>query len=382
MKRTPACIHTPARLLLAALLLILLGSFPVAAQTDLDLDNPLPNWIDHEREVDDRGPALFYSAVTPPPENFRIPAEYEPVKAIVMGWSGYTSMLKDIARVAATDGDAEVWAVRGPSSISGVPAEKYVRMNFRLNTVWSRDYGPFGVIQGTPAKPTSLGIVDAVYRHYSYRRYDDQVPTRIAENRNVDSYAMDLILDGGNLMVDSTGNLFMTKRTYLWNRSKSKEEVDQMLKDYYRVHTVHAIDYAGYPGSPADGTGHIDMFVKLLDDNTVMITRTDDEPFKTACEKAVKFFSSRTAPNGEAYRIIRVKGWEGGSTWYTYTNSLIVNNVVIMPAYSSYEHDNIQAAEAYILGMPGVTVKMVNSDSSIHAGGSIHCVTQQVPVNN
>jgi len=35
-----------------------------------------------------------------------------------------------------------------------------------------------------------------------------------------------------------------------------------------------------------------------------------------------------------------------------------------------------------MLGLPEVTVKMVNSDSSIHAGGSIHCVTQQVPANN
>ncbi|MDP7423075.1 MAG: agmatine deiminase family protein, partial [bacterium] len=275
------------------LLLILGLTCPVIAQ-QLDLENPLPNWIDRDREVDDREPAVFGSAVSAPAEGFRIPAEYEQVRAVVMGWAGYTSMLKQIARVAAVDGKAEVWVVRGPSSLPGVSAEQYTRIRCDLNTVWMRDYGPFGLNEATG----TLGIIDTIYRHYSYRRYDDQVPTRVAEQKGVDSFSMDLILDGGNLMVDSAGNLFMTKRTYLWNRGKSQEEVDRLLKEYYKVHTVHAIDYAGYPGSPADGTGHIDMFVKLLNDSTVMIAATEDEPFKSACEKAVEYFSSLQAPGG------------------------------------------------------------------------------------
>ena len=50
-------------------------------------------------------------------------------------------------------------------------------------------------------------------------------------------------------------------------------------------------------GSPEDGTGHIDMFVKLLDDSTVLITETSDFPYKKTCEKAVKYFQSIKAPN-------------------------------------------------------------------------------------
>lgn len=50
-----------------------------------------------------------------------------------------------------------------------------------------------------------------------------------------------------------------------------------------------------------------------------------------------------------------------------------------MPSYSGHDKDNADAEKAYKEGMPGVTAVPVNSDESITAGGSIHCVTQTIP---
>ncbi|OGR70270.1 MAG: hypothetical protein A2089_04655 [Elusimicrobia bacterium GWD2_63_28] len=349
--------------------LLLLCTFTSGAFA-LDLNKPLPNWIDHSREkADGRAPIMAPTMRGVTPSDFRMPAEYEPVGAVAIGWAAYTPMLTSIAKAVTGAANAQLWAVGGPSSIAGVPAAKYTKIPAPLDTVWMRDYGPFGVSGGKP------GIVDSIYRHYQYRRNDDAVPNVLGKAKGIGVYGMPIIMDGGNLMVDSQGTLFHTNRTYLWNSSMSREQVDTHLKNYLKVKKIVTFDYAGYPGEPADGTGHIDMYVKLLNDNTVLLAVTADEPFKTACDKAMSWFKANKAPNGQPYKILTVKAW-ATDAWYTYTNSLVVNNVAIIPSYSvSTEEGNAKAAYE----SAGYTVVPVPSDDSIVAGGSIHCVTQTIP---
>lgn len=349
--------------------LLLLGTFTSGAFA-LDLNKPLPNWIDHSREkADGRAPIMAPTMRGVTPSDFRMPAEYEPVGAVAIGWAAYTPMLSSIAKAVTGAANAQLWAVGGPASIAGVPAAKYTKIPAPLDTVWMRDYGPFGVAGGKP------GIVDSIYRHYQYRRNDDAVPGVLGKAKGIGVYGMPIIMDGGNLMVDSQGTLFHTNRTYIWNSNMSRDQVDTHLKNYLKVKKIVTFDYAGYPGEPGDGTGHIDMFVKLLNDNTVLLAVTEDEPFKTACDKAMAWFKANKAPNGQAYKIITVKAW-ATDAWYTYTNSLVVNNVAIIPSYSvSTEEANAKAAYE----QAGYTVVPVPSDDSIVAGGSIHCVTQTIP---
>ena len=340
----------------------------------LDLQTPLPNWIDHSREQINKSQPVAPPRAAPPAD-FRIPAEYEPVGAVVMGWAGYTDMLASIAKAAAGPGKAQVWAVGGPSSLPGVPAGSYSQVNASIDTVWVRDYGPYGI----SSKQTKVGIVDAIYRHYQYRRNDDALPVNLGKAKKIEVFGMQLILDGGNVMVDTAGNLFMTKRTYIWNSGMTPDQVDAALKANFKVKNVYTFEYAGYPGEPADGTGHIDMFMKLLNDHTVLFSTADAEPFKSNTVKAMAFFKGKTAPDGQPYKIITVKGWSDYGTWYTYTNSLIVNKVAILPSYSGHPNEEAAAKAAYEAGIPGVTVVPVPSDESIGAGGSIHCVTQTIP---
>lgn len=344
----------------------------VSESFGLDLNNPLPNWVDssREKEQDIRAIRGVPAAVTP--SDFRIPAEYEPVGAVVLGWAGYSSMLTGIAKAASAAG-AQVWAIGGPSSIG---VANYFSVPLRIDTVWVRDYGPFGI----SSKSNTPGIVDAIYRHYQYRVHDDAIPQQLGRAKGINVYGMNIILDGGNLMVDSYGNLFMTNRTYLWNRHLSREQVDSALKTALRVKNIIVFDYAGYPNEPEDGTGHIDMFMKLLNDHTVLIAKSSDEPYKSNNDKAIKFFQNRKAPDGHPYKVITAKGWVDGGAWYTFTNSLIVNNTVVMPSYRGRQAEEQEAIAAYQAGIPGVKVVPVNSDSSIVAGGSIHCVTQTIPV--
>jgi agmatine/peptidylarginine deiminase len=360
-------------------------SLLAAAAFAFSIENVLPNWLDDAETVDSGFTAQDHRAellnITAP-SGFRVPAEYEPVSAVIIGYKGFTAMLQKIAIATVNYGAAEVWAVSGPRTISGVSMSKYKPISASLNSVWynihlsrMRDYGPVGV-----SGSNKLTYMDNIYRHYQYRTLDDQAPIAVANYAGIDVFSTSLILDGGNYMVDSFGNLFMTKVTYSWNSDKSTSEVDRILKESFNAKEVYTFEYAGYPGSPADGTGHIDMFVKLLSDDVVMISVADVEPYKSAGNKAVQFFTGRLAPTGNIYKVITVGGWVQNRAWYTYTNSLIVNNAVIIPSYSGRESEELLAIEAYKQGMPNITVVPVNSDQSIVSGGSIHCVTQTVPL--
>lgn len=339
----------------------------------LDVNNPLPNWIDASRENADGKPPVPFSRVTPPAD-FRLPAEYEPVSAVVISWAGYTGMLTAIAKAASGPGRAAVWAAEGPASISGVPASQYSKIDAPVDTVWARDYGPYGISSGGQ----KVGIVDAIYRHYQYRRNDDAFPSALGKIKKITVYGMQVILDGGNAMMNSKGDLFMTRRTYIWNSGMSQDQVDAALKANFKARNIYTFEYAGYPNEPADGTGHIDMFMKLLNDHTVLISIADAEPYKSNAEKAIAFFKGKTAADGQPYKVLTVKGWDDGA-WYTYTNSLIVNNTALIPSYSGHTQENAEAEAAYKAGMPGATVVQINTDGSITAGGSIHCVTQTIP---
>lgn len=339
---------------------------------------PLPNWATEEeleilREANARGLIAVRAASQPPAGDFRVPAEYEPTQAVLLTWAGYTSALGEIAAHVASSA-AEVWVVGGPNSINGVPASLYRRLGFSYNTVWTRDYGPIGINEGSQ----ELGIIDTTYRHYASRQADDAIPCQLAGTANAECYTTALILDGGNFMSDGTGNVFMTRRTYEWNTSMSEQQVDQNLRDYFGASTIHVFDYATSGSKPADGTGHIDMFVKLLDECKVLIAETDQAPYKEPLQAAADYFSGlECGSDGETYQVFRIPGWASDETWYTYTNSLIVNDTVIVPSYSGA--DNEGAREIYQGALPGYTVALVNTDASITSGGSVHCVTKEIP---
>lgn len=371
-----------------ALLSILLGAAACAAPADealvsgdsqlssADLSNPLPNWATEEElaiERDAEFPDPRISSV-PPATGYRIPAEYEPVSHVIMTWAGHTPVLSGISAAAAAAG-AEVWMVGGPQSISGVAPEKYRSMPFGFNSVWSRDYGPVGINEATG----KVSIVDTTYRHFAVRRDDDAMSCRIADALGGECYPTNLILDGGNYMSDGKGEVFLTSRIYDWNRNMSRAQVDALLKSHLHAEKIHVLDYAkNAQGEPMDGTGHIDMFAKLMPNCKVIVAQTTVEPYKRVTDAAAAYFANVDCGGGK-YEVTRVKGWTQGRTWYTYTNSLFVNNAVIIPFYNTTA-DNEEAAATYRRLLPGYTVTGVLSESTIVVGGSIHCITKEIPV--
>jgi agmatine deiminase len=200
-------------------------------------------------------------------------------------------------------------------------------------------------------------------------------------------------MDGGNLMFDGSGNLFTTKVTYVWNKHLTRQEVNQELKVVFGVDQIHAFDYAKNAANSdraADGTGHLDMFVKILAPCVVLVAeaRPSDHAYWAVLNKAATYFSTlhcqthhdmdKSSITSTFYQVFRVPGWEDRQRWYTYTNSLIVNDRVVVPSYDSAA-DNDIALAVYNTAVPQLTVDFVHSEIAIQQGGAIHCLTRDVP---
>jgi len=212
-------------------------------------------------------------------------------------------------------------------------------------------------------------------------------------------------------MNNNQGDCLMTDRVVKANDAKELEE-DQIyskeqIEEFYSK-------FAGckrtiiFESMPFEGTQHIDLWAKFLDDKTVIVNEIRDEllPLTTyqseAREKTkkVKDYLDARAKEIEnlGFRVVRVPmplPWFGPefNLFRSYTNSLIVNGVVAIPQYEKptmaedgvngqyvdqqflkgYEKEIIKTHQDFNL-----KVSMIPSDQLIAKGGAIHCTTMQI----
>jgi Porphyromonas-type peptidyl-arginine deiminase len=208
------------------------------------VQSQLPIWLDYDKEPFFSSTPSKYLPKNPPPAKFRVPAEYESVMAVVIAQIQFPQLMTGIMKAVLNYGNASIWSVGGQAPL-GTDPEKFQIQAIQVDGVWTRDYGPVGV----DLSDNTIGFVDTTYRHFRQRPRDDAFPETLAKIHSYPVFKAPLILDGGNFMVDSFGNLFVTKRVYLWNPDLKIETVDSLLKEYFGVATVNSIEYAGYPNN-------------------------------------------------------------------------------------------------------------------------------------
>ena len=96
---------------------------------------------------------------------------------------------------------------------------------------------------------------------------------------------------------------------------------------------------------PFDGIHHIDMHMKLLDEETILMAEypagvADGPQIEANLEYVL---SNHTSKWGTPFEVVRIPsppepGWGGGfpdegGNYMTYTNSVFVNNTILLPTY-------------------------------------------------
>jgi len=283
-------------------------------------------------------------------------------------------------------------------SSAGVLMDSVEVIQRNVNSVWIRDYGANSVYKDWN---DSLILVDWIYNRP--RPDDDTSPEAHSDYLDIPLYEMsaaptDVIGTGGNYMSDGFGTAFSSNLILDENgpgngfgvTPKSNADIDDIYQNFMGVDT-----YIKMTNLPYDDIHHIDMHMKLLDEETLLIseypTGVADGPQIEANLQYV--LSNFTSTYGTPYRVIRIPSPpstsglypDNGGYYRTYANQVFVNNTVIVPFYRE-EYDTI-AQRILEEAMPGYNIVGINVDAAsgeqlIAAGGAIHCITQSIGVQD
>ncbi len=309
------------------------------------------------------------------PTNPFTPPEYMTSRAVLMEWEldSYTwPVYRDLITECITE--AEVILVVNNAAEENTALAYLNGANIALDQItfahvpsgrmWIRDHGPFAIM-------TDDGQAFCDFGSFANQYPSELLPTNLGTYYNIPSFNLNnIILDGGNLMVDSYGTMFCTDRLYTNNPGLTPAYINQMLETHMGIHQVVTVQQ-----QHNDYWGHIDMQIKLLNDTTFVVASVTPgfEPQYSILESNYSLLSSLTSPNGNPYHIERLPM---ADNWKTYANSLILNNKVIVPIYN---HPNDQIAlDTYQQLLPDKEIVGVNADLIIGWEGSLHCITMQL----
>ncbi|MFA5575599.1 MAG: agmatine deiminase family protein [Brumimicrobium sp.] len=378
-------------------LLILIGVFSIES-ISFSQQQDLPNRMTSEEEVIMPNYLLNSSQratqgiTTPPNSPTRTIGEWEEVQGLVIGWTSFPSMLREIVRHAKEE--CRVYILAGnPQQVwndlnaNGIDTVNVTVLDEEFNTVWSRDYGPWSVYTD---EVDTLLTIDWVYNRP--RPDDDLVPEVIANVLNTPLYQTTsteyrLVHCGGNFMTDGFGTGFSSNLVLDENQNHTEAEIDNIMNAFMGIDR-----YIKMPTLPYDGIHHIDMHMKLLNEETILMGEypqgiADGPQIEANLLYVINNFNS---VYGTPYKVVRIpmpkdtdhdaypNAWNG--EYWTYTNSTIVNKTVLVPTYNIPEDDI--ALDIYRDAMPGYNIIGINSKASIPSLGAIHCITKEVAAEN
>ena len=227
------------------------------------------------------------TATNPPDFPVRTMAEWEEIKAITLSWQGYSGILTEIVREAVEEVEVIIFTsninnVENTLINAGVNTDQVTYINQSTNSIWIRDYGQHTVYANDVEDQV---LIDWIYNRP--RPLDDESPELIAnyfdyELYNTNSGNTQLVNTGGNFMSDGMGNAFASNLILEENDgfgpygsvnypNHSEQEIDDIMNQFMGIN-----QYIKMETLPYDGIHHIDMHMKLLNEETLLIAEYPD----------------------------------------------------------------------------------------------------------
>ena len=341
------------------------------------------------------------------PQNYRLPAEFEPQEAIWLSWpTNKESCPKTFSKLQ--DKFGEIAANISRYERVRISAPILAHMNIRLsiadnegdlsqvdiyenatNDVWCRDHGPIFIKHKDSGK---VAITDWEFNAWGGKfppyDLDNAIPAKAAEALKMDRFTSKMVLEGGAIETNGKGVLVTTEAVLLnknRNPGMSKADVEKELKSMLGVESIFWLKN-GIAGDDTDG--HIDDMVRFVREDAVICmieTKETDPNFKVLKENRERLNDLRTT-SGERVEIIEiempqpieVKDWRLSRLPASYANFLILNNAVLVPMYGHKKKD--PAAEDKIAEcFPGREIISVACKDLVMEGGALHCIAMHQP---
>lgn len=338
----------------------------------------------------------------PPSSTVRTMAEWEEIQSLVITWTSFPDILSQITDIAQEECEVIIICsdsnnVKSTLTNNGVPLFNVSYIQESFNSIWMRDYGGNSVYKNDV---DSLYLVDWIYNRPRYA--DDQVSSAVADFKNIPLYETStapysLVHTGGNFMADGFGTAFSSKLILEENSPTGNFNPENLTEAQIdnRMNLFMGIDrYIKMETLPFDNIHHIDMHMKLLDEETLLVSEyplgvADGPQIEDNLDYVLNNFNSIY---GTPYEVIRIPAPpstngnhpDNGAYYRTYSNQVFVNKTVIVPTYRT-EYDTI-AMRILKDAMPGYNILGIDCDTGpnniIQLSGAIHCITRAVGVSD
>ena len=341
--------------------------------------------------------------ISDPPEGpVRAAAEWEEVEYLLVRWTNsYQNILRQIVEVGVQECKVII-TTQNESSVTsyltnqGVDLTNVEFLNTGSNSIWIRDYG------GNTIYSDDVGeraLTDWIYNRP--RPLDDIMPTEHANMIGIPIYVTDtgindLVNTGGNYMSDGLGNAFASNLILEENEAgnpynvsaKTEDEIDAIMNAYMGIE-----NYIKMETLPYDEIHHIDMHMKLLDEETILVSRypegVADGP---QIEENINYvLSNFQSPFGTPYEIKWIDAPpstsgsypDTGGYYRTYSNAVFVNKSIIVPTYRpEVDEPALDYLRELLPGYNVVGIDVDNSNEPLIASlGAIHCITHTIGVD-
>ncbi len=333
--------------------------------------------------------AVRTAVLAQPVAPVRVCAEWEPALGTLISWplglpqALVVELARDdrlyvLVRSAAHENQA-----RATLTSWGIAADRveYIRCN--VGSIWPRDWGPHQIFDGSG----QWAIIDPIFRGYPWvdtpcvpitspggYTGDDTVPTSVAAYLGAPVYTLHAYLTGGNFLVDGRGAAFSTcamvgENQQLWTPA----QFFALAQQYAGIAAYHVLN-----NTENNGIQHIDCWLKLLDEETLLVKRAPPWHEEHArIEANLATLAGLTNSNGRPYRIVRIDcpPYTHAGRIANYTNSLILNRRVFVPLFDIPA--DAAALATYRAALPGYEVTGFPY-ANWHYYDALHCRTRAV----
>jgi len=346
------------------------GIRPLPMEAVQAYDLPIYMTEEEMSRLDEIG--IEHVSTSPPSGIIRRCAQWEPVTGALIRYNYGFGLPYDLIREYAEDITLHILCVSGQQSgcysalqSHGVNMANVEMIDISTNSMWTRDYGPQTVFADG-----EWSFVDHIYNRP--RPLDDQVSWGLGSLWSCLVYGTDLVHTGGNFIYDGHGTGFSTDLVWDENPGLSHEEIAEAMEAYLGI-----TDYVVLPDISSTGIHHIDCWMKLLNEETILVKEVAPGHSQyDELEANVAALEAMTDCYGRPYSVVRVMcGSLGGNDVAAYTNSMILNNKVFVPLFGI--STDSAAIAAYREAMPGYEV--MGCAGSWLSDDAIHCRTMEIP---
>lgn len=339
---------------------------------------------------------------SPPPSGpVRAAAEWEEVEYLLVTWQpNYPNILRQIVQAGVQECKVII-TTQNETSVAnyltnnGVDLTNVIFLDVDWDSIWIRDYAGNTVYSDDVGE---LALTDWIYNRP--RPNDDVMPIAHAAQVGIPLYTTnsginDLVNTGGNYMSDGLGNAFASELILDENSSgnpygvsvKTEAQIDGIMQEYMGINRFVKMDKLPY-----DVIHHIDMHMKLLDEETILVSKyppgvADGPQIEANIQYVLDNFQS---PFGTPYEIewIDAPPSTGGNypntggPYNTYSNAVFVNKTIMVPIYRPQVDG--PALAKYQEMLPGYNIVGIDVDNAgenlINSLGAIHCITHTIGV--